>query len=188
MAPTGIATLSSLAEIVSLTCDFDTTLQDFHLLIEADLNHNDVQIGGYDQNDSSGSSDESITPRRRQYSEISQSTSDFGSSDMEYDDSSYIDTEADNYSDNRSPLSGDIICVNSDSTEKGVSDKIAPTGITTLPSMAELFNLTSSFDVTLQYLHSQGFFYDEMLCRNGTPMRLNYFTRDGLMWQCPSAS
>ncbi|KAI7846649.1 hypothetical protein BDC45DRAFT_542687 [Circinella umbellata] len=120
MAPTGIATLPSLAEIVSLTCDFDTTLQDFHLLIEADLNHNDVQIGGYDQNDSSGSSDESITPCRRQYSEISQSTSDFGSSDMEYDDSSYIDTEADNYSDNRSPLSGDIICVNSDSTKKDV--------------------------------------------------------------------
>ena len=39
-----------------------------------------------------------------------------------------------------------------------------------------------------RYLHSQGFFYDEMLCRNGTPMRLNHFTRDGLMWQCPSAS
>ena len=32
------------------------------------------------------------------------------------------------------------------------------------------------------------FFYKEMVCQNGTRMNLNHFTRDGLMWQCPSSS
>ena len=30
---------------------------------------------------------------------------------------------------------------------------MAPTGIATLPSMAEIIELTSSFDVTLQYVY-----------------------------------
>jgi len=35
-------------------------------------------------------------------------------------------------------------------------------------------------------MRGQGFFYEEMYCRNNTLMHLNHFQRDGLMWQCPS--
>ncbi|KAG2209874.1 hypothetical protein INT45_007693, partial [Circinella minor] len=65
---------------------------------------------------------------------------------------------------------------------------MAPTGIATLPSLAETVSLTRDFDTTLHYLREHGIFYEEMQCRNGTIMNLNHFSRDGLMWQCPSVS
>lgn len=78
----------------------------------------------------------------------------------------------------------------------------------TLPSMLELAALTPNVQVTIRYICScitlleehllivylvsylkeHGFFYETMSCVHGTTMTLNNFTRDGFMWQCPSAA
>ena len=40
----------------------------------------------------------------------------------------------------------------------------------------------------IRFLMQGHFFYEEIYCHAGLLMSLNHFTRDGLMFQCPSAS
>ncbi|KAI7858096.1 hypothetical protein BDC45DRAFT_531866 [Circinella umbellata] len=91
MAPTGFATLPSMAEVIELTTSFDRTLhitsltrshplivqkliRDFHLLIEANLQDNDIQIEDEEDNH--------IIPQRRPFDDIT-SESELDSSSNE---------------------------------------------------------------------------------------------------------